>query len=251
MSAPQAYLTVSNLSVPHGFSTRLGGKSQGVYESLNLGISTGDDPNVVEANRTHFLNLFGVARDAVCVMQQVHGAAVHLAAPGWYEVRADAAVTATSGLALVVSMADCLPLLYHDPVQGAIGAAHAGWRGTARRIAAEVVGAMTANFGSQPGDIQVGIGPGIMHPCYQVGPEVKDAFDAADFSGQVLTPDDDGRFRLDLVQANREALLEVGIADENISSLGLCTHCDADRFYSHRRDGRARGSHWALIRLPA
>lgn len=251
MNTQQSYLTAQNLRVPHGFSTRLGGKSEGVYKSLNLGTSTGDDPDVVEANRDRFLNLFGVARDAVCVMQQVHGAAVHLAEPGWYAVQADAAVTATPGLALVVSMADCLPLLYHDPVQGAIGAAHAGWRGTVKRIATEVVGAMTANFGSQPDDIQVGIGPGIMHPCYQVGAEVKDAFVAAGFSGQVLSPDDAGRYRLDLVQANREALLGAGIADENISSLGLCTHCDNHQFYSHRRDGRARGSHWALIRLPA
>lgn len=243
-------LTVDSLGVPHGFATRLGGVSRGVYASLNLSLSTGDAPEAVSENRRRFLAYFGLRADQVCALQQVHGATVVLAEPGWYRVSADAAITATPGLALVISTADCLPILVHDPVRQAIGAAHAGWRGTAKGIAGELVRALVAHFGSNPADLQVAIGPGIQYPCYQVGPEVKAAFEAAGLSDQVLTPDDTGRFRLDLVRANREQLSRAGVPAAQVHSLALCTHCDAARFYSHRRDGRARGSHWALIVLP-
>jgi YfiH family protein len=250
MAIASSILTADNLTVPHGFSTRLGGVSSGVYASLNLGLSTGDARAAVAENRRRFLAHFGLGPHQVCALQQVHGAAVHLAEPGWYLVKADAAITATPGLALVISTADCLPILIHDPVRRAIGAAHAGWRGTAQGIAAALVQALTAHFGSDPADLQVAIGPGIQHPCYQVGSEVKDAFAAAGVSAQVITPDDAGHFRLDLVRANREQLSRVGVSEAQVRSLDVCTHCDAERFYSHRRDGRARGSHWALVVLP-
>ena len=241
-------LNAPNLTAPHGFTTRLGGYSEAHFASLNLGLSTGDDPAVVAANRERVLKAFGVTRKQVCVLQQVHGARVVKAQAGWHEVKADAAVTSDPDLLLVIGTADCAPLLFHDPVRGFVGAAHAGWRGTVAGIAANVVKTL-AEGGSSPADLQVAIGPSIAGGCYQVGLEVKEAFDAAGFPESVYAPDGEAHVRLDIIAANRYALTRAGVPGGNIFDLGECTHCDPDRFYSHRRDGLRRGSHWAVIKL--
>jgi len=225
--------------------------SSGVYSSLNLGLSTGDERTLVEANRDLVIEKFGASRSQVVALEQVHGANVVVAEPSWYEVQADASVTDNPDLLLVISVADCAPLLFHDPVKNVIGAAHAGWRGTVKGIAREVVQKLEAEYGSDPRDLQVAIGPSIQAPCYQVGPEVVEAFAEAGFPDSVYSPDDEGRFRLDVAGANWVVLERAGVSKQNIHDLGECTHCDKEKFYSHRRDALQRGSHWAVIRLGA
>ncbi len=243
-------LTAPNLEVPHGFSTRRGGVSEGVFESLNLGLSTGDDPSRVEANRRQVIEALGSSPAQVCALQQVHGARVVVARRGWYEEKADASVTDDPEVLLVIGMADCLPILLHDPVRHVVGAAHAGWRGSVAGVAEAVVRLMRETYGSDPAHLQVAFGPAIQGRCYQVGPEVRQAFAEAGFPDEVARSDTDGRYRLDIAGANRHALERFGVRPANIVSLNRCTHCEPEVFYSHRRDGPKRGSHWALIQLP-
>lgn len=243
------FLRASLLDVPHGFSLRRGGASEGPYASLNLGLSSGDDPARVAGNRERVLRAFGSSRRQVCAFDQVHGDRVLDGRASWFEHEADAAVTDDPDLLLVVSVADCFPLLFHDPVRRAVGAAHCGWRGSRLGLAGRVVEAMTERYGSRPEDVLVAIGPGIQGACYQVGAEVVEAFAEAGFPAGIARPDAEGRHRLDLVAANRHVLARAGVPGANIESLGACTHCDADRFFSHRRDAGLTGRHWAVVRV--
>lgn len=245
-----AVLTAPDLPWPHGFTTRAGGVSSGAYASLNLGLSSGDEEEAVEANRERLLSALGFERGDVCAFHQVHGDRVLAGDASWFAERADAATTNVPGRLLVVSVADCLPLLFFDPVAGAVGAAHCGWRGTVAGLAGTVVARMRERYGTRPADLRVAIGPGIQGSCYQVGGEVVDAFREAGFPATVATPDDDGRHRLDLVAANRWALARSGVADGHIWSAELCTHCRPELF-SHRRDAGKTGRHWAFIALPS
>ncbi len=242
-------LTAPNLGVPHGFTVRTGGVSAVPYDSLNLGLSSGDAPEQVAENRRRVMAAFGVTEGEVCAFHQVHSARVIKGAPTWFEREADASVTDDPKLLLVVSVADCLPLLFHDPVKGVVGAAHCGWRGTVKGIAGEVVRKMGALYGSDPRNIRVAAGPGISAPRYQVGEEVAQAFADAGFPEHVSYPDDKGRFRLDIAAANRWALRRAGVLPENVWRSGWCTYSDAARFYSHRRDAGKTGRHWAAIKL--
>lgn len=252
MSEPRSEpspLTHPDFAAPHAFSTRSGGVSDGPFASLNLGLSSGDDRERVETNRARMLARFGSRRDRVVAFDQVHGDRVLTGGPGWFDEEADAAVTGDD-TTLVVSVADCFPLLFLDPASGAVGAAHCGWRGTALGLAAKVVRTMMERFGSDPARLRVVVGPGIRGPCYQVGPEVMAVFRRAGFPDAVGVPDDAGRFRLDLVAANRYALTSVGVAPEHVLDTGACTHCERERFFSYRRDGGITGRHWALVRRP-
>jgi len=243
-------MTAPDLPWPHGFTLRSGGVSGGAYHSLNLGLSSGDARGAVEANRDRLLAALGCARSDVCAFEQVHGDRVLEGHASWFSERADAATTDVPGRLLVVSVADCFPLLFHDPVRGAVAAAHCGWRGTVAGLAGRVVRSMTERYGSRPGDLRVAIGPGIGAACYQVGPEVVEAYRRAGFPTDVATPDDDGRHRLDLVAANRWALAREGVRPERVWSAGSCTHCEPSRYFSHRRDAGVTGRHWAFIGLP-
>ena len=242
-------LTAPNLDVPHGFTTRTGGVSQAPYDSLNLGLSSGDRGEPVTENRHRVLKAFGVTQGEVCAFHQVHSARVIEGVPTWFEQEADASVTDNPDLLLVVSVADCLPLLFHDPVKKVVGAAHCGWRGTVGGIAQEVVRRMGELYRSKPQDIRVAIGPGISAPCYQVGAEVVQTFSEAGFPEPISYPDDEGRFRLDIGAANRWTLEQAGVLPQNIWTSNWCTYSDAARFYSHRRDAGKTGRHWAAIKL--
>jgi polyphenol oxidase len=238
----------TSLPVPHGFTTRKGGVSDSYYSSLNLGLSTGDDPNVVQQNRERVFGHFGVDKTQVSLLEQVHGNTVILAEPAWHKHKADAHVTNNRDLLLVIGMADCLPILFHDPVQKVVGAAHAGWRGTSLRIAENVVKTMQREYASLPADICVAIGPAICQKNYQVGAEVFEAFKTAGIPESFFIEDKE-RYRVDIAGANKWVLEQSGILLEHIEDLNRCTYADPELFYSHRRDGQKRGSHWALIKL--
>ena len=157
-------------------------------------------------------------------------------------------VSNTPGLALVISTADCLPVLFYDPVTGAVGAAHCGWRGTVKGIAAATVHRLTELYGSSPADLRVAFGPAISKPNYQVGAEVVAEFEEAGFPASVYEPDGSGRFLLDVAAANRWALLGSSASTPNTSGrAGSAPTRTLNAFFSHRRDRGWTGRHWAVI----
>lgn len=246
-----APLRLDAFGAPHAFTTRAGGVSEGPFASLNLGLSTGDDPQRVAENRERVLRAFGARARHVSAARQVHGARVASEGPGWFEEEADAMTSADPRVTLVIGAADCLPLLLHDPKRGAVGAAHCGWRGMSAGVVEAVVRAMAARHGSHPVDLRVALGPAIHGCCYQVGAEVVEAFAASGFPEGAARRDAEGRFRLDLPGAARWALARAGVPEANVAIADACTHCDRDRFFSHRRDGERTGRQWALVRAPA
>lgn len=255
-------ISLAGFDVVHGVTTRTGGTSTGAYASLNLGLSSGDEREVVERNRDRLLAHLGVDRSQVCAFNQVHGARVLVARPGWFEEDADAAVSDDPDLLLVVSAADCFPVLFHDPVTGAVGAAHCGWRGTEARLAAKVVEVMQQQYGTRPADLKIAVGPGIRGGCYQVAAEVAERFMVAGFPAGVVTPaagvgradgaaeprTTQARYLLDLEAAIAATLAQAGVPADNVAWLGRCTHCEPEVFYSHRRDAGRTGRLWAFIR---
>lgn len=185
-------------------------------------------------NRATFALKLDLDPDRLAFAGAVHGAEVALAqGPGLY-AGYDALVTATPGLPLMITAADCVPIILHDPVNGALGLVHAGWRGTAQRVAAAGLQAMVAWLGAAPAGMIAGIGPSICGHCYEIGPEV-----AATFSDRYLRPSREGRSRLDLAAANRDQLIEAGLPEHRIHQIGICT-MESDFLYSHRRDGDGR-----------
>lgn len=248
------YLTAEGICVPHCFTTRLGGVSRGHLESLNIGTSRGDDPENVLENYRRLGSCIGFDVQNVVLSHQTHSDIVRtvsekdrgagLFAPHLAEC--DALVTNTPGLALVVFTADCTPILFWDARTGAVGAAHAGWRGTVSGIAARVVEAMGRCFGSQPEDIRAAIGPNIGQCHFETNEDVPEAFRAA--YGAALepwiTPVGD-KFHLDLKQINRWILNQAGVTQVEISD--DCTVCSSHRFWSHRATQGRRGSQGAII----
>ncbi len=248
------------LACRHGFSTRLGGVSEGAFESLNLGAGRGDAMESVRENWRRFGAATGIDTARFVHGRQVHGALVRVARredahpidepAGWEGT--DGYVTAEPDLPLAVFTADCTPLLMLDPRAGVVAAVHCGWRSTAADIEKNAVEAM-AGLGARPQDIRAAIGPGIRRCCFQTGPEVPAALDAllgGDGAG-LWEPDPDapGKYRTDLPGAVKRRLLQLGLAEENIDELGLCTMCRPDRFWSHRSMGAARGSQANIIAL--
>ena len=247
------------LTSPHGFSTRLGGVSRGIFESLNLGrIDTlGDDPALVEENWRRFGAAVGIDTARFVHGRQVHGNRVHIArredAHGIREnsaLEADGYVTDIPGLPLAVFTADCAPLLMEDTDAGVVAAIHCGWRPTAADIMGEAIRAM-CSLGAQPENIRAAIGPCIRRGCFQTGPEVPAALDALLGGAADLYEDDTvpGKFRVDLPGAVARRLTQLGVPAENIDDLGVCTMCAPERFWSHRTMGLRRGSQANIIML--
>lgn len=220
--------------VAHGFFTRRGGVSSGIYASLNLGRGSADAPEAVEINRTRCLTALGAG--ALVTNYQVHGARVVLAtgAADDRAHRADALVSRVPGLALGILTADCVPVLFADEAAGVVGAAHAGWRGTAAGVLEATVEAM-AGQGAAPAQIRAAVGPAIAQPSYQVGADVRAAFLEADAdAARFFRPDAaEGKFRFDLPGAVAARLTAVGLAA--VERFDLDTYADEARFFSYRR----------------
>jgi YfiH family protein len=229
--------------VVHALTTRSGGVSEGRCESLNVSYSVGDSEENVDENLRRAAQAVGVGRDDLFAAYQVHGRAVTLvdhdteARP-----RCDVLITRTTAKTLMLRYADCTPVLLADTRRNVIGVAHAGWRGSAARAAGAAVEALGQAFGSDPRDLVVGIGPAIGPCCYEVGDDVFTAF--SDRSWLFAN------HRLDLWEANRQALIEAGVPSEQIEVAGVCTQCQSERFFSHRANGgQPAGRFAALIRL--
>jgi YfiH family protein len=239
-------ITSPLLEVPHGFTTREGGVSQGPYASLNLSLSTGDRPEHVGENQRRVLERFG--NPPVAALDQLHGSEVHaVEGPGVWP--GDGLLTDRPGLLLRVGVADCYPLLLHDPVRRVVGALHAGWRGVVAGILPAALRLMQERYGSRCRDIRVALGPGA-GPGFQVGPEVAEAFAQVGLETFRPDPSTPGRFCLDLASALRQQALGLGIRSEHLWSSGADTLRDP-RFFSHRRERGLTGRMWGLIQLPA
>lgn len=223
--------------IRHGFFTRSGGVSDGVYASLNGGVGSDDAPDKVAENRARMAQALGVAPERLLTPYQIHSPDVVVADAPWTHAarpRADAVVTRIPGLAIGVSTADCGPLLFADPQAGVIGAAHAGWRGAFTGVIEKTVAAMEA-LGADRGRILAALGPTIRRPNYEVGPEFVERFIAADAgNARFFSPAErPGHAMFDLAGYIGERLQRAGVG--NFEDLGLCTYAEPDRFYSYRR----------------
>jgi polyphenol oxidase len=231
--------------IAHGISTRSGGVSQGRCESLNVSYSVGDTRENVDENIRRVSTALGSRREDLFSAYQVHGRDVTIVEPDSSaepRPRCDVLVTSSAARTLMLRYADCTPVLLADPRRRVVAAVHAGWRGSAVRAAGAAVAALRDAFGSRPADIVAGIGPAIGPCCYVVGQDVVEAF--AD------RPDLFSNGRLDLWEANRQALVEAGVPSEQIEVAGVCTQCESERFFSHRaNDGQPAGRFAALIRI--
>ena len=232
------------LDVPHGFTTRLGGVSRGPFAGLNLSWSTGDRFGLVMDNQYRVLGCFNYP--PVAALNQIHGNRVHVvSSSGTWE--GDGLLTQEPGLLLRVVVADCYPVLLEDPRHNVVGALHAGWRGTLAGILPRALVRMARVFGSQPPEVRIAIGPGIAGSCYQVGPEVAEAFVEQGYAAAVNPdPTDHCRFLLDLLRVLYVQARAAGVPEKQVWQSGVCTHCEP-RFFSHRRDHGLTGRMWALV----
>lgn len=243
--------------VRHGFSTRRGGVSAPPWDTLDLGISRGDDSAAVAENYRRFCAAVGMEPDRCVLSRQVHEDNVRLVTAadcgkGLLRERdytsVDAMICAEPDVPLVVFSADCNVILLYDGIRGAIGAVHAGWRGTALGIAAKTVRAMAEHFGCQPAHIRAAIGPSIGQCCFETDDDVPQALRAA-LGSQAepymtrLGP----KWHVDLKGLNALWLRRAGVEQVDICS--HCTACRQDLYWSHRKVGNARGSQAAMICL--
>lgn len=233
-------LTADSLApVRHGFFTRKGGASSGVFAGLNCGTGSTDQTEIVAINRQRVAKAMGVAVDHLVGVHQVHSAdAVHVDGPLAHKPEADALVTATPGVALTVLTADCQPVLFSDPEAGVIGAAHAGWKGAQAGILEATIDAMEA-LGAARARIHAVIGPSISQRAYEVGPEFFDIFLTEDMENTRFFAGGDGdRMHFDLPGYGLSRLRAAGVASAEWTR--HCTYFDADRFYSYRRTVHAK-----------
>jgi purine-nucleoside/S-methyl-5'-thioadenosine phosphorylase / adenosine deaminase len=287
-SAPAILRAPSLTKLPwliHGFSTRVGGVSK-VYggKALNLGFTAHDTKVAVERNRQEFRSALTTgpkksrsssAKPPLVTLRQIHSDLIHPITEipkKTTPLAGDGIVTNVSGILLGVLTADCLPVILVDPKRCAVGVFHAGWRGTAKRIVEKGVGEMHRWFGSAPRDLKAAIGPGIRGCCYEIGPEVRSAFEAQFSYGSQLFRETKERNEihekypllfltarapghsvlpkkifLDLAEANRRQLIAAGVLPKNISDLGMCTHCRQDLFFSHRGENGMTGRMMAVV----
>ena len=224
--------------VPHGFTRRWRRGSGG--EPFGL-------PDRDRENARELAVSLGLT-DAV-LMRQVHGnEVVRIDAPPAIPAVGDGLVTDRRGVALTVQVADCVPLLYWDPVRRAAAAVHAGWRGTLAGVAPQALARLAEGYHSRPEDLLVAAGPAIGACCYEVGEEVVSLYrQRFPYASTLFRPGPRGREHLDVLEANRRQLLDAGVRPENVYALGLCTSCDNSDFYSFRKEGRGVGRLLAAV----
>ncbi len=247
--------------VKHGFSTRLGGVSTGIYASMNLGQSRGDDPEKVQRNYRIIADTIGVSTEWMVCSDQTHTTNVKVvtkedAGKGLLQPKdyqdIDGLITNVPGLCLVTYYADCVPLLFLDPVQKVIASSHSGWRGTVGHMGEITIQKMQREFGCRPEHILAAIGPSICQDCYEVSEDVIQQFQQA-FPENIWTDlyyrKENGKYQLNLWKANEWILLNSGILPEHLAVTNLCTCCNSDLLFSHRASHGKRGTLAAFLAL--
>lgn len=255
--------------VRHAFSTRLGGVSEGIYASMNLSFSRGDDPEAVRENfyrmaevleispeqyvfsaQTHTTNVRKVTKDDAGKGFLFPQACVTGCAGGLKDV--DGLVANEPGLCLATFYADCVPLFFVDPVKKAIGLSHSGWRGTVGKIGKVTVEKMTELYGTDPKDVVAAVGPSICQDCYEVSKDVVEQFREnydEKYWEKLFYEKENGKYQLNLWEANRIVLQEAGIPQEQIAVTNICTCCNSELLFSHRASQGKRGNLGAFLML--
>lgn len=259
------YITFPKLEatgkVRHAFSTRHGGVSEGHCKSMNLSFSSerGDTFENVLENYRRICKAVGINTENLVLSRQTHTNNVitvteenrltGVTKPSFSDV--DGLITNRSGVALVTQYADCTPLLFCDPVKGVIATSHAGWRGTVKLIGKVTVEKMVKEFGCNPEDIIAAIGPCIGQCCYEVDEPVYNEFVKIPFLNlnSIFIKKANDRFMLNLVEANRQILVNSGISPQNIDLSDICTCCNSEDMFSHRASKGKRGNLAAIIEL--
>lgn len=248
--------------VVNGFSTRLGGASKGRFATMNFSYSRKDDPADVLENFTRMADALGVERDRMVVSYQTHTTNVRRVTredEGKGVIRerdykdVDGLITDVPGITLVTFYADCVPLYLVDQAHRAIGLSHSGWRGTVKRMGQVTMDAMKEAFETRPEDLTVCIGPSICRDCFEVGEEVAEAFaeafDARYRDELYSANGKPGKYQLDLWKANEIIFREAGVPKGQIHTTNICTMCNSDYLFSHRRVGEERGNLAAFLSI--
>lgn len=245
----------------NGFSTRIGGVSEGIYEAMNLSFTVGDSENAVRKNFDIFGRALGISLQDMVYSHQTHTTNVlriHTVQKGMGILKErdfsdiDGLVTNEPGVCLVTSYADCVPLYFVDVKNKAIGLSHSGWRGTVGNICRNTVNTMKEEFGSEPNDLITCIGPSICMDCYEVSSDVAEQFEnnyTAKQLEQILMKKDNGKYQLNLHMANYYNMVNCGIPEENISIPDLCTCCNRTWLHSHRGSSGKRGGLCAFLEI--
>ncbi len=245
--------------VPHAFFTRHGGVSTPPFDTLNFAVGTGevkDSAENVQANHRIAASVFGLNENYVCRTYQTHSTTVVFATEEDrgrgtvkppYDFDVDGLVTSCGETILSVRSADCVPILLYDTKNDICAAVHSGWRGTLGKISAVAINKM-CGLGSGKEDIIAAIGPCAGVCCYEVGSELYDTFIRSDANyTEFFTPKDNGKYHLDLTGLNTAVLLKEGLLPENVSACNICTCCNTDTFFSHRMQGKERGTMASFI----
>ena len=247
--------------VRHGFSTRIGGVSQGIYASMNLSFQRGDDEHDVRENFKRIAAAIGVKEEEITFSKQTHTVNVRevsledkgkgLTKQMDYD-NVDGLVTNVPGICLATFYADCVPLFFVDPKKRAIGLSHSGWRGTVEKIGKRTVEKMSQLYGSRPEDIYAAVGPSICQDCYEVTGDVIEGFQKnfrEEYWKELFYKKENGRYQLNLWKANEFVLREAGVLEEHLAVTNLCTCCNPELLFSHRASHGKRGNLGAFLQL--
>ena len=246
--------------VKEGFSTRLGGVSEGIFSTMNLSFTRGDKKEAVAENFKRIAAALQVDYNKFVFTDQTHTINIRKvteedAGNGIIKEKAfhdvDGLITDVPGLVLSTFYADCVPLYFVDPVHKAIGLSHSGWRGTVNRMGKATIEAMNREYGSRPEDLCCAIGPSICQDCYEVSEDVAEEFKQA-FTGhekELLIAKAGGKYQLNLWKANEIVLLEAGVLPEHLQITDICTCCNPDLLFSHRASHGKRGNLGAFLCL--
>lgn len=245
--------------IVHGFSTRLGGVSEGIYSSMNLSFTRGDKDEAVKENYRRIAAAIGFEMESIVTSDQTHTANVRriteedrgngITKPRPYK-DVDGMITNVPGVVLATFYADCVPLYFVDPVHKAIGLSHSGWRGTVAKIGKVTVEKMREEYGTKPEEIYAAVGPSICQDCYEVSEDVAEEFRHAfcpEHWGALFYKKENGKYQLNLWEANRIVFLEAGIPEDHISMPNLCTCCNPEFLFSHRASKGKRGNLGAFL----
>ena len=249
----------SRAGLTHGFSTRVGGVSSGIYKSMNLSFNRGDDEACVVENHKRFAEAVGYDYEKTVMSDQIHKTDIaHVTEKdsGFYSRKGitgmDGLITDVPGVPLMTFYADCVPLFFYDPVKKVVAAAHSGWRGTVAGIGRVMVDKLVGDNGCKREDVLAVVGPSICGNCYEVSSDVVDGFSDAygkDMANSISSPHGDGKFLVDLWEANRYVLKSAGIKDEHIQVSGICTYHNPELMISHRETDGKRGNMAGVVVL--
>ena len=246
------YSLLNNFTeIVHFYTTRQGGISVGNYTSFNLSSFSGDDTEHFTQNQQILCDKLGIDSEKLIIPFQTHGTEIREIDEAFFQLSThekaeylygvDALITQLPKVCIGVTTADCLPILFFEPIQKVIDVAHAGWRGTCARIAEKIVNILIDKFNCNPSDIRIVIGPSISVEVYEVGKEVVEDFENAGFDLSEIVEIRNNAYFLNLWKANQQLVEKVGILSEHIEIVGICTFTEYERFFSARRLGIKSG----------